>query len=114
MKIIEPLSIEAEDATNTLFIAWSDGHTTQHAIGHLRWLCPCAECKGEWGRPGMLSQVRELSPQQTMLTDVRPVGRYALAPIWADGHDTGFYPYEYLRKNCECPACVAARAKEES
>ncbi|HUS13657.1 MAG TPA: gamma-butyrobetaine hydroxylase-like domain-containing protein, partial [Chloroflexia bacterium] len=70
MKIIEPVGLEADERINTLFIAWSDGHQSQHNITHLRWLCPCAECKGEWGAPGKLAHTRELSARQTTLEDM--------------------------------------------
>jgi DUF971 family protein len=103
MNYLEPTAIEAEDATNTLDITWSDGHVSRHNIEHLRWLCPCAECKGEWGQPGRLQGTTRLTPTQTRLEDVRPVGRYALQPVWGDGHDSGLYTYDYLRANCECP-----------
>jgi DUF971 family protein len=103
MNTIDPLSVEAEDATNTLYITWSDGHVSRHNIEHLRWLCPCAECKGEFGEPGKLHFTRSLRPEQTRLEDVLPVGRYALQPVWGDGHNTGLYTYDYLRANCECP-----------
>ncbi len=103
MNYLEPQAIEAEDATNTLFITWSDGHMSQHNFERLRWLCPCAECKGEWGVPGKLHSAESLTAKQTQLEDVRPVGRYALQPVWGDGHSTGLYTYEYLRANCECP-----------
>jgi DUF971 family protein len=112
MNNLSPLGIEAEDATNTLFISWSDGHTSEHNIDHLRWLCPCAECKGEFGIPGKLSAPQTLRPEQTRLDDVRPVGRYALQPIWGDGHNTGLYTFDYLRANCECPEHRAAADAE--
>ena len=41
--------------------------------------------------------------------DHMTVGRYALQFLWSDGHDTGIYPYEMLRKICLCDACVKAR-----
>src|SRR3954465_7290431 len=81
MNSIAPLAVEAEDATQTVFISWSDGHTSQHTFEHLRWLCPCAECKGEFGVPGKLQYTRTLRPEQTRLEDVQPIGRYALQPI---------------------------------
>jgi DUF971 family protein len=37
------------------------------------------------------------------MNEVRWIGRYALAPIWADGHDTGLFTYLKLRELCECP-----------
>jgi len=98
MNTLSPLAVEAEDATNTLYITWSDGHISQHAFEHLRWLCPCAECKGEWGQPGKLHTTRTLRPEQTRLEDVRPIGRYALQPVWGDGHNTGLYSFDYLQK----------------
>ncbi|HMA33826.1 MAG TPA: DUF971 domain-containing protein [Chloroflexia bacterium] len=109
MEFIEPVGLEVDDTTQTLFIAWSDRHTSAHALAHLRWLCPCAECKGEWGAPGKLTHTHALTAAQTALADVQPVGRYGLMPIWDDGHRTGIYTYEYLRANCECAACQAGR-----
>jgi DUF971 family protein len=41
--------------------------------------------------------------------DHMTVGRYALQFLWSDGHDTGIYPYEMLRKICLCDECVKAR-----
>jgi DUF971 family protein len=41
--------------------------------------------------------------QQSTMEEVRWIGRYALAPIWADGHDTGLFTYAKLREICECP-----------
>ena len=38
--------------------------------------------------------------QQQTLTEIRWIGRYALAPIWADGHDTGLFTYGRLRELC--------------
>lgn len=114
MNLLEPVGLEADDTTHLLYIAWSDRHTSRHAWEHLRWLCPCAECKGEWGVPGKLAATRTFSEAQTRLEDVRPVGRYALQPQWGDGHNTGLYTYDYLRKNCECEECLARRAGDET
>ena len=114
MNYLEPTAIEAEDATNTLSITWSDGHVSRHNITRLRWLCPCAECKGEWGDPGKLASTPHLTAVQTRLEDVRPVGRYALQPVWGDGHSTGLYTYDYLRANCECPEHLGQAAEARS
>ena len=43
------------------------------------------------------------------LQAIEPVGRYALRPVWRDGHDTGLFTYEYLRELCPCPECAADR-----
>jgi DUF971 family protein len=106
---IVPVGVVAEEASGTLLIDWSDGHTTRHPIVWLRWQCPCALCRGEMGVPGRLSSVSELSPLETRLDDVQPIGRYALMPFWGDGHHDGIYTYDFFRNTCHCEECTAAR-----
>jgi DUF971 family protein len=36
---------------------------------------------------------------------VEVVGNYALAPTWADNHDTGIYTFRLLRRLCPCASC---------
>ena len=76
-----------------LELEWPDGHITRYDFETLRWLCPCAYCRGEAGMPGWLDSNPTLSPAQTQLTDLQLVGSYAVAPTWADGHHTGFYTF---------------------
>ena len=93
----EPGTITADVDTRLLRIEWTDGHESVYDFEQLRWACPCANCRGEMGRPGRLDEIDHLTPQETELDDLRQVGRYAIMPIWADGHDTGIYTYAYLR-----------------
>ena len=104
-----PTSIHADRAAGTLDIEWGDGHRSSFDTTTLRWLCPCAFCRGEAGLPGWLDSGPTLSPDQTRLVDVALVGGYALAPTWGDGHHTGYYTYAMLRERCPCPACTARR-----
>jgi DUF971 family protein len=104
-----PVSIHADRAAGRLEIAWGDGHASAYDTIMLRWLCPCAFCRGEAGMPGWLDSGPTLSPEQTRLVDVTMVGGYAIAPSWADGHHTGYYTFTMLRDRCPCPACTAAR-----
>jgi DUF971 family protein len=39
------------------------------------------------------------------------VGRYALQFNWADGHSSGIYSWEYLRRMCQCAECKLAFAE---
>ena len=68
----------------------------------LRWLCPCAFCRGEAGQPGWLDSNPTLTDVQTQLTTMELVGQYAVAPTWADGHHTGYYTFARLREECPC------------
>lgn len=102
---MEPLSIVADRAAGTIAIEWNDGHRSEYTAAALRWACPCAECQGEWGRPGRLGGLDFLPPQELTLTDVQAVGTYAIAPVWASGHAQGLYTFEYLRELCPCAEC---------
>jgi DUF971 family protein len=104
-----PLRIHADRAARTLELDWEDGHRTVFDLTALRWLCPCAFCRGEAGQPGWLDSNPVLSDVQTTLTDVHLVGNYAIAPSWADGHHTGYYTFALLRRRCPCEACRANR-----
>ncbi len=104
-----PVSIHADRSAGRLDIEWADGHRTRFDSVTLRWLCPCAFCRGEAGLPGWLDTAPTLTAEQTRLVDVHLIGSYAIAPAWADGHHTGYYPYVLLRDRCPCAVCVAAR-----
>jgi len=89
----------------TIDITWTDGHQSSYSFEFLRWSCPCAICRGEGGVPGLLASTHELTPDQTELVEVGPVGNYAMSITWKDGHAAGIYTWEYLRLICPCPIC---------
>jgi DUF971 family protein len=92
-----PIEIVADREAGSLTIRWADGAQTVIAAGELRWACPCAICRGEWGRPGRLEGLAALPEDELRLSDVKVVGTYAISPVWASGHDSGIYSFEYLR-----------------
>jgi DUF971 family protein len=104
----KPVNIKAEREAGLVTIEWADGHASRFGAEQLRLLCPCAFCRGEAGRPGWLDTNPTLTSIQTQLVGMTLVGNYAVAPVWADGHDTGYYEFESLRSNCPCEACRAA------
>ncbi|HYH92233.1 MAG TPA: DUF971 domain-containing protein [Candidatus Saccharimonadales bacterium] len=104
-----PTAIHADREAGTLALTWADGHATTFDALTLRWLCPCAYCRGEAGMPGWLDSAPTLTPDQTRLVDLHLVGNYAISPHWADGHKTGYYPFVLLRDRCPCAACSARR-----
>ncbi len=104
-----PVRIHADRSAGTLEIDWADEHHSVFEAVGLRWLCPCAYCRGEAGMPGWLDTAPTLTAEQIWLTDVHLIGSYAIAPGWADGHHTGYYPFVLLRDRCPCSICVAGR-----
>jgi DUF971 family protein len=105
-----PSRIHADRSARTLSLDWGDGHRTVYDFNALRWLCPCAFCRGEAGMPGWLDSAPTLTDEQTRMVDIQLVGNYAVAPTWGDGHHTGYYTFEILRDRCPCPECVVRRA----
>lgn len=106
--------IHADRPARELTIEWADGHRSVFDFPALRWLCPCAYCRGEAGQPGWLDSNPTLTDEQVTLSDIALVGHYAIQPVWADGHSSGFYAFEHLRRNCPCAEDSAARLAEEA
>ena len=63
----------------------------------------CAACVEEF--TGRRKIVHGSIPSTVERVGVSPVGNYALQFSWSDGHDTGIYTFDYLRKLCPCPQC---------
>jgi DUF971 family protein len=82
-----------------LAIKWVEGGETFLPLEQLRRHCPCAGCKGEMDVMGNLYKGPEvkLTPESFRLQRIDRVGGYALQPIWADGHATGLFSFEYLQ-----------------
>lgn len=82
-----------------LAISWSDGTETFIPLEILRQACPCAVCGGE---PDVLGRLERPEVTYTaksfLLRDFAHVGGYAIQPRWADGHNTGLYTYQYLKR----------------
>jgi DUF971 family protein len=96
-----PVEIELDRANRRLVFGWADGRRSAYDWEYLRWRCPCAWCSGEGEFPGALAERTELRDEETEMTDVNLVGRYAVQPTWRDDHDTGLYTFRGLRAMAE-------------
>jgi DUF971 family protein len=97
-------------------IDWSDRHHSEYTLAYLRDECPCATCTGAHGTapqktnysaPQPESPFKMYTPKLRML-DIEQVGAYAIRIEWSDGHNTGIYSFEHLRRICPCEECKAA------
>jgi DUF971 family protein len=94
---LEPTNIQ--QIGSELAIQWSDGTESYLDLQLLRRACPCAACGGEPDVLGNISRPNVSYSQQSFaLTGFDIVGGYALQPRWADGHNTGIYGFQYLRR----------------
>ena len=83
-----------------LGVVWEDGHQSFYPGHPLRCACQCASCVDEMSGHKILDDARV--PQDVQPREIHPVGQYGLSIVWSDGHDTGIYTYERLRKLCPC------------
>ena len=82
-----------------LAIRWPDGNESFLSLELLRKRCPCAACCGEPGLTKPLPGVESnLCRESFRLKAMQMVGGYAIQPTWEDGHGTGIYSWDYLRK----------------
>jgi DUF971 family protein len=82
-----------------LALAFDDGTECFLPLELLRRGCPCAACQGEPDALGrVIRPVPSIGEQGFKLRRVERVGGYALQLFWADGHSTGIYTFEYLRR----------------
>ena len=79
-----------------VIVSWADGTRLTVTNRELRASCQCAVCVNEFSGEQMLD-VQTIPPDIHAKT-VDPVGNYALAIEWSDGHATGFFPYSRLRE----------------
>lgn len=91
-----PMEIGPTDDGARLRIRWGDGEVAEYEPRLLRLLCPCAGCVDE--RSGVRMLTPGMIDPEVMPVSIHPVGRYALQFVWSDGHRTGIYPFEYLRR----------------
>ena len=83
-----------------LAIKWPDGGESFIPLETLRRACPCAGCKGETDIMGNLykNPEQKLTTAAFILKRIISVGSYAIQPVWADGHVTGIFSFDYLKQ----------------
>ena len=101
---MRPLDIQ--QIGNELAFKWDDGTESFVALEKLRRACPCAGCQGETDIMGNLYRGpdKPLKPESFRLVRLAHVGGYAIQPHWADGHSTGLYSFDYLRRVADAPS----------
>ncbi|MFT5524111.1 MAG: DUF971 family protein [Pirellulaceae bacterium] len=99
---VYPTSIERLEDGGIL-IEWSDGARRKYGLVELRDKCPCATCREKKRAPKIENplELPILTPQEAMplgITGMKPMGSYAYSIAFTDGHDTGIYSFDLLRR----------------
>ncbi len=77
-------------------IVWEDGLEAFRTAHQVRCACACAHCVDELSGRKMLQD--SSVPETIQATEIHPVGNYGVGIRWSDGHDTGIYTLEVLRR----------------
>lgn len=108
-----PIPVEIGRANiHDVLIRWNDGHEAVYPARFLRLACSCAACVDEMSGARTLRE--EKIPADTHPLKISLVGRYAVHIQWSDGHGSGIYGFDALRKLCPCPVCARVRAETKS
>jgi len=89
-----PTDIAVTDKGRILEIAFDDGNSVRLTAERLRVESPSAEVQGH--SPSQKTIVA--GKENVAIVDVEPVGNYAIRIVFDDGHNTGLYAWDYLRK----------------
>jgi len=87
-----PLTISLHKQSKVLEIAYDDGVIFELPCEYLRVFSPSAEVKGH----GTGQEVLQIGKENINISEVQPVGNYAVRLVFDDGHETGLYTWSYL------------------
>ena len=91
-----PQKIHLHKGSRELELIYSDGRW-RLSCEFLRVHSPSAEVKGH----GHGQEVLQVGKRNVGITEIKPVGNYALQLVFDDGHDSGLYSWSYLRELSE-------------
>ena len=87
-----PTNIVLHNRSRVLEVAFEDGRTYKLPYEYLRVVSPSAEVRGHG--PGQ--ETLQVGKRDVTITEVEPVGHYAIRPTFSDGHNSGIYSWDYL------------------
>jgi DUF971 family protein len=87
-----PTEIKLHQKSRVLEITFADGKTFNLPCEFLRVHSPSAEVRGHG--PGQ--EVLQVGKKDVGISQIEPVGTYAVQLFFSDGHDTGIYSWDLL------------------
>ena len=94
MSVLAPTEIRVHTRSRTLELVYADGRHYALPAEYLRVHSPSAEVQGH----GPWQEVLVHGKEQVGIRAVEPIGHYAIRVVFDDGHDSGLYTWDYLRK----------------
>lgn len=87
-----PTEIKLHQKSRMLEISFDDGSRFELPCEYLRVYSPSAEVRGHG--PGQ--EVLQVGKEDVTITDIEPVGNYAIKPHFSDGHNSGIFSWDTL------------------
>lgn len=87
-----PVDIKVHQLSRLLDIAFDDGAHFSLPCEYLRVYSPSAETRGHSPATAKLEKGKEM----VSITQIEPVGQYAVKIYFDDGHNSGLYDWQYL------------------
>ena len=87
-----PTEIKLHQQSRVMEIAFSNGDRFEFPYEYLRVYSPSAEVRGHG--PGQ--ETLQIGKKNVEIKNIEPVGHYAVALVFSDGHDSGIYSWDYL------------------
>lgn len=95
---VAAITVERESHVEVTF---ADDKVCRFTLEELRLACPCATCRSQRDRGAVTWPVLGKPQDALAIADAEIVGAYALGITWSDGHSTGIFPFESLRRWCD-------------
>ena len=89
-----PTEIKLHQVSNILEISFDNGSVFQLPSEYLRVFTPSAEAVGH--APGQ--EILQTGKEDVSIKEIKPVGNYAITPVFSDGHNSGIYTWDLLYK----------------
>ena len=87
-----PTEIKLHKQSKILELTFNDGSHFELPCEYLRVFSPSAEVRGHG--PGQ--EVLQIGKKYVEITNIEPVGQYAVVLEFSDGHNSGIYSWDYL------------------
>ncbi|UCG72398.1 MAG: DUF971 domain-containing protein [Chromatiales bacterium] len=86
-----PTEIKLNASRSLLTVVFDDGQSYSMTSEYLRVYSPSAEVRGHGGG-GTL----QVGKEEVTITDILPVGNYAVRLVFSDGHNSGLFTWKVL------------------
>ncbi len=92
MKHPKPTEIKLHQKSRVLEIHFDDGAQFELSCEYLRVFSPSAEVQGH----GRGEETLQVGKKSVNITEIKPMGNYAVTLVFDDKHDTGIYAWQTL------------------